>query len=105
MPSATICLKVSAEVVFEDGVFVAESPELDIASQGCTKEEALRNLKEALYLFLETCFEMGTLDQVLHQSGFSKTSMPTVVADNRNDIDICLPYIAAAKTRIFGCHA
>jgi predicted RNase H-like HicB family nuclease len=34
--------------------FVALCPELDIASQGDTVEEAKRNLREALELFLET---------------------------------------------------
>lgn len=34
--------------------YVALCPELDIASQGTTVEEARRNLKEALELFFET---------------------------------------------------
>jgi predicted RNase H-like HicB family nuclease len=37
----------------EDG-FVSLCPELDIASQGKTIEEAKRNLQEAVELFLET---------------------------------------------------
>ena len=38
----------------EDQGFVALCPELDIASQGDTIEEARANLREALELFLET---------------------------------------------------
>jgi len=38
----------------EDDGYVALCPELDIASQGETIEEAKRNLKEAVELFLET---------------------------------------------------
>jgi predicted RNase H-like HicB family nuclease len=38
----------------EDDGYVALCPELDIASQGDTIEEARRNLLEALELFLET---------------------------------------------------
>jgi predicted RNase H-like HicB family nuclease len=38
----------------EDDGFVAFSPELDIASQGQTIEEARANLIEALTLFFET---------------------------------------------------
>lgn len=38
----------------EDDGFVAFSPELDIASQGKTVEEARANLIEALTLFFET---------------------------------------------------
>lgn len=37
----------------EGDVYVALCPELDIASQGSTVEEAKANLKEAVELFLE----------------------------------------------------
>ena len=38
----------------EDDLYVALCPELDVASQGATVEEALHNLKEAVELFLES---------------------------------------------------
>ena len=38
----------------EDDVYVALCPELDVASQGSTIEEATNNLKEAVELFLES---------------------------------------------------
>jgi predicted RNase H-like HicB family nuclease len=38
----------------EDKLYVALCPELDIASQGSSVENALENLKEAVDLFLET---------------------------------------------------
>lgn len=37
----------------EDSLFVAKLLELELASQGKTKKEALTNLKEALDLYLE----------------------------------------------------
>lgn len=37
----------------EDNLFVAKSLEVEIASQGNTKEESLANLKEALELYFE----------------------------------------------------
>lgn len=37
----------------EDNMYVALCPELDIASQGDSVEEARQNLKEAIELFLE----------------------------------------------------
>lgn len=37
----------------EDGGFVALFPELDVASQGATVEEAKANLREAVELFFE----------------------------------------------------
>lgn len=38
----------------EDDLYVALCPEVDIASQGKTVEEARLNLKEAIELFFET---------------------------------------------------
>ena len=37
----------------EDGLFVAKAIEIEIASQGKTKKEALENLKEAISLYFE----------------------------------------------------
>jgi predicted RNase H-like HicB family nuclease len=46
-------LELSAVVRREGGLYVALCPEFDVASQGKSVEEALRNLKEALELYLE----------------------------------------------------
>ena len=43
----------SAIVEKEDDWYVSLCPELDVASQGKTIEEAIANLKEAVELFLE----------------------------------------------------
>lgn len=41
-------------IVWKEGkLFVAKFLELELASQGKTKEEAIKNLKEALDLYLE----------------------------------------------------
>jgi predicted RNase H-like HicB family nuclease len=54
----------------EDGVIVALCPELQVSSFGDTLEEAERSIKEALELFFAGCEEMGTLHDVLEESGF-----------------------------------
>lgn len=46
--------RMTAIIEREDDGFVALCPELDIASQGATIEEARTNLIEALTLFFET---------------------------------------------------
>lgn len=46
-------LKLSAIISKEDGEYVALCPELDVASQGNSIEDALANLKEAVELYLE----------------------------------------------------
>lgn len=46
-------LTFSSVVWKEDDTYVSWCPDLDIASQGKTVEEALNNLKEAIELYLE----------------------------------------------------
>lgn len=46
--------KLTAIIEREDDGYVSLCPELDIASQGDTVEQARDNLKEALELFFET---------------------------------------------------
>ena len=59
--------------IFKEGrVFVAHTRELDISSCGGTKEKALKNLKEAVRLFLEEADKLGTLDQILEEAGYLK---------------------------------
>jgi predicted RNase H-like HicB family nuclease len=59
--------------IFREGdVYVALSPELNVSSFGDTIEDAKRSLKEAIGAFVEECQEMGTLEEVLEESGFSK---------------------------------
>ena len=46
--------RLTALIEREDDMFVSLCPELDIASQGATIEEAHANLKEALTLFFKS---------------------------------------------------
>ena len=50
--------------------FVSSCEVLDVHSQGRTRAEAEKNLKDALESFLVSCHERGTLDAVLRDSGF-----------------------------------
>lgn len=49
--------------------FIAGCPALDVWSQGDSEAEAEENIKEALYLFLEVCWEKGTIGKVLKDCG------------------------------------
>ena len=60
--------------IFREGrTYVAHALELDVSSCGGTKEKALKNLKEAVRLFLEEAEQMGTLDPILEESGLRQT--------------------------------
>jgi len=58
-------IQFTTTILKEGRTFVAHSPELDVSSCGGTKEKALRNLKDAVRLFLEEAERLGTLDQIL----------------------------------------
>ncbi len=59
----------TAIVEKEGDMYVALCPELDVASQGKTVEEAMANLKEAVTLFLE-CAEPEEVKRRLHTEIF-----------------------------------
>ena len=61
-----------SEVFPEGDVFVGWCPELDVSSFDVTPEGAKHSLQEAVETFLEGCEYLGTLDEVLEESGFVK---------------------------------
>ena len=64
---ATLPLKIEKKEKW----YISSCPILDVFSQGKSREEAQDNLSEALSLFFISCFERGTLDEVLKDCGFS----------------------------------
>jgi predicted RNase H-like HicB family nuclease len=67
-------MKISLKIeIFKEGdVYVALSPELNVSSFGDTIEDAKKSVKEAIVAFIDECERMGTLKDVLEESGFSK---------------------------------
>lgn len=61
--------QLTAIIEREGDGYVALSPELDIASQGDTIEEARKNLVEALELFFETA---DPAESIIRQSGLAR---------------------------------
>lgn len=69
----TIKLQAIPVVFFEEGdVVIAHCVPLDVSSCGHDLEEARRNIRDAVAGFIETCEEIGTLADVLEESGFVK---------------------------------
>ena len=61
-----------AEVFQEADQFVGLCTELNVSSFGDTAHEAKHSLQEAVEAFLEGCDSLGTLAQVLEESGFTR---------------------------------
>ncbi len=70
--------KLPARVRKKGKWFISSCPRLDVHSQGRTKDEAERNLVDALTSFFISCYERGTLDFVLHDAGFVRPRGPRV---------------------------
>ena len=59
------------EVFKEGDMYVGVCPELNVSSFGADSEEAEFSAQEAVAAFLETCHDIGTLEDVLIESGFT----------------------------------
>lgn len=67
-----IRLFLTSKIWKEGKHYLAYNPELDVASQGKTPENAQEMLKDAISLFIETAKDMGTLNSILAEAGFVK---------------------------------
>jgi predicted RNase H-like HicB family nuclease len=86
--------------IFKEGrTFVAHTRELDVSSCGGTQQKALRNLKEAVGLFLEEAEKMGTLEQILEEAGYlkrkSKLQGPKFITTQRVSLPLPLEHAKA----------
>ena len=64
-------IKLPAELHREREAWVASCPQLHVASQGSTPEEAWTMLQEATALFIEGWREEGIMDRVLEETGLT----------------------------------
>lgn len=60
----------------EGRAFIAYTPALDLSSYGATFDEAKKNLKEALRIFIEDILERGTLEEVFEECGWERVETP-----------------------------
>ena len=93
--SVTFHASFPIKITKKNKYYVSSCQVLDVWSQGETKTKATENLREALQLFLIDCFERGTLDKVLKESGFTAArTLPKKTASKlRQKIDVPLPFI------------
>lgn len=89
-----------------DDHWLSICPVLDVYSQGSSKQEAKKSLGEAIKLFLISCFEHGTLEQVLRECGF-KLEKDAKARPSKSASDyITVPLPMAASGRCAQeCHA
>lgn len=86
--------------IFKEGrTYVAHTAELDLSSCGGTQQKAVKNLKEAVRLFLEEAEKMGTLQQILEEAGYlkrkSKLEGPKFISTQRVSLSLPLEHAKA----------
>ena len=101
----TLTVRLPVRIEKKPKHFVACCPVLDVWSQGDTFEKCQHNIKEAIQLFLTTCFEMGTLERVLKDSGFTTTKKVQREKSIKGfeHIDVPLPFVI--DEHLAKCHA
>lgn len=90
-----IKMKVPILVEKDEPGYISRCPPLDICSQGKTKKQAKENLTEAMQLFIESCFERGTLDSVLKDCGLARDGENIPIPKDVDSTYINLPLVAS----------
>jgi len=65
-------IKVTEEIWKEGNMYVSYCPELDMTSCGESVEKSKKNLKEVISINFAECRNMGTLNQLLQDAGFTE---------------------------------
>ena len=85
-------IEYTAHIWKEGNQYVAHAMPIDVMSSGKTPEEARKALDEAVHLFLVTADDMGTLDEILEETGYELTEgrwiSPTWVAIEKHSATI-----------------
>jgi len=92
-----LIMKANLPVIFlkEKGQFVAYTPALDLSTSGRTLAQTERRFVEVASIFLEECYKMGSLDEVLCNLGWENHHdawmPPVVVGQDSRTVSIPLP--------------
>ncbi len=96
LPAPHMEIQFTTRVFKEGRTFVAHALELDVSSCAWSQDKAIRNLKEAVRLFLEEAERMGTLEQILEEAGYSKSKQklapPKVISVQRMSLPLPLTH-------------
>ena len=89
----------------EGSQFVSRCIELEVASCGDTRQEALANIKEAVELYLEDLLDLGDMERVLHEKGvqpFTTEEQATErvrLEDNVSSLRVCPASVGSCPIR------
>lgn len=103
---ASFEVKLPISIKKKENIYISCCPVLDVWSQGKTQEEARKNIEEALKLFLFTCIDKGTLDEVLKACGFRAIRKPmAALPKDHRFVSVPIPFSIAKGCSPAACHA
>jgi len=83
--------------------YVTHCPIVDVYSQGETEAKAVKNLTEAISLFLVSCLERGTLEGVMKACGAQVVSKSLRrIPDRKRTINVPFPITTNCAEKV--CH-
>ena len=75
--SGTTNIEYNAQIWKEGNQYIAHAMPLDVMSAGLSPEEARKALDEAVHPFWVTAADMGTLEEILQESGYELAKTPS----------------------------
>lgn len=85
-------IEYTVQIWKEGNQYVAHAMPLDVMSSGRSPENAREALQEAVSLFIQTAREMGTLEEVLEDSGYELKagdwSSPAWISVEKRSLDM-----------------
>ena len=93
-----LTIKVFYEGTSKDAPWVSYNPEFKVASCGPTSQKAESNLKEAIRGVLETCEDIGTLEEIMQDAGFlleDRKIKLTKLKTKIESLEVSIPVLSA----------
>lgn len=78
---------VSEQIWKEGRMYTSYCPELDVASCGKTVNEARKNLREAIEIFIDETYKMRTLEDLLEEAGYDLSSTEEILVKRKEIIE------------------
>ena len=103
MSEALMSFKLPYTLEKGEDSYVSCCPILDVYSCGDTDREAVENLVEAVAAFLETCWDMGTFDEVLKSCGFTPNDQTAAHDESEPSIEVPINLIARNALEAHAC--
>ncbi len=97
----TVEFKLPARIKKRGRWFISSCPVLDVHSQGETRQRAEENLIDALTSFLVSCYERGTLEEVLREAGFTPSKSRkgrTSRSASHESVVVSLPFMIERRS-------